>query len=108
MSDYLPFEKHLPKNNFKSSRAYHCPTCKCANEEYYGYNPEKTSAISQRINQRQSRVSHLLSESKVVGVVGENVSHDKITWFKSLSPKPKNVIFHFASPPQTLTRSMIR
>ena len=49
-----------------------------------------------------------LFESRLVGVVGENISKDKITWFKSMSPKPRNIMFRYVSPPKILTRSFIR
>ncbi len=39
--------------------------------------------------------------------VGENISRNKITWFKSLSPKPKNIIFKYTGAPTTVTATMI-
>lgn len=78
----------------------HCPTCTCQCG-----NSNQGSRVQSPVT---SRISHLLFQRRNGEIYGENVSKDKITLFKSLSPKPKNIVLHFASPPKTLTRSMIR
>ena len=46
-------------------------------------------------------------ESRIHPPTVENVNQNKITWFKSLSPKPKNIIFKYTGSPQIVTANMI-
>ena len=88
-----------------ASQAYHCPTCLCKEGQ-----STMESRFSKPVNSIpiNSRNNNPLFESRLVGVVGENISKDKITWFKSVSPKPRNIVFRYVSPPKVLTRSFIR
>ena len=88
-----------------SSYAHHCPTCLCRE----GQSPME-SRFSRNFNNNPtiSRTNNPLFESRLVGVIGENITNDKITWFKSVSPRPKNIMFRYVSPPKIMTRSFIR
>ena len=88
-----------------ASHAHHCPTCHCQEGQ-----PSMESRFSRTFNENpiMPKSNNPLFESRLVGVVGENIEKDKITWFKSVSPKPRNIMFRYVSPPKILTRSFIR
>ena len=90
----------------QSKISQHCRTCTCTTGNMVD-SIESRVLKTNRNPMMTSRSNNPLFTSRV-HAIGENVSEDKILWFKSLSPKPKNVVIRFASPPRTLTRSMIK
>lgn len=88
-------------------RSNHCRTCTCSDQEMFRTYESRTVDIDENgIN--RSQLNNPLFESRIKEVKGENIFENHITWLKSLSPKPKNLIFKYTSPPRTLTRSMMK
>lgn len=48
-----------------------------------------------------------IDKTSILRVIGHNFSDKKITWFKSVSPPRKNIVFRFVSPPKTVTASCL-